>query len=157
MCLLLNYKTYSSTTSHSFSFPPLVRSKIPSKETVSLMFCCQGAIHGVETKRCAHICNAFEGAWRHLEFVFFHLSFFFFSLRNWLHKKASCEPSSLNEKHVAGIQNSGVFQHGPGRHLFLVCTAKSWSRERGCGGNGVGRREDGGEKETRRRRGGGGF
>ncbi|TMS10741.1 Protein naked cuticle-like protein 2 [Larimichthys crocea] len=60
-------------------------------------------------------------------------------------QKASCEPSSLNEKHVAGIQNSGVFQHGPGRHLFLVCTAKSWSRERGCGGNGVG--EGGGEEE----------
>ncbi|PWA33685.1 hypothetical protein CCH79_00007645, partial [Gambusia affinis] len=35
-------------------------------------------------------------------------------------QKASCEPSSLNEKHVAGIQNSGVFQHGPSRHLFLV-------------------------------------
>lgn len=64
---------------------------------------------------------------------FFHpshslaLSFFI-----WLHKKASCEPSSLNEKHVAGIQNSGVFQHSPGRHLFLVCTAKSWSSERGA-------------------------
>lgn len=57
---------------------------------------------------------------------------------------------------MAGIQNSGVFQHGPSRHLFLVCTAKSWSRERGCGGNGVG--EGGGEEEKRRRRsGGGGF
>ena len=103
-------------------------------------------------KRCVHICTAFEGTWRHLESLFFStslslsrsLSFFW----NWLHKKASCEPSSLNEKHVAGIQNSGVFQHGPGRHLFLVCTAKSWSRERGCGGNGVG--EGGGEEEKRR-------
>lgn len=103
----------------------------------------QGAMHdGEETKRCAHICTAFEGTWRHLESLFFSTSFFFW---NWLHKKASCEPSSLNEKHVAGIQNSGVFQHGPGRHLFLVCTAKSWSRERGCGGNGVG--EGGGEEE----------
>lgn len=25
---------------------------------------------------------------------------------------------------MAGIQNSGVFQHGLSRHLFLVCTAK---------------------------------
>lgn len=65
------------------------------------------------------------------EFVFFHLSFF--GGGNWLQKKAGCEPSSLNEKHVAGIQNSGVFQHGPGRHLFLVCTAGSWSSERGAG------------------------
>lgn len=69
------------------------------------------------------------------EFVFFpplsrSLSLFF---GNWLQKKAGCEPSSLNEKHVAGIQNSGVFQHGPGRHLFLVCTAESWSSERGAG------------------------
>lgn len=92
--------------------------------------------------------KALEGIWSSFFPPFF---FFFFSLGNWLHKKASCEPSSLNEKHVAGIQNSGVFQHGPGRHLFLVCTAKSWSRERGCGGNGVGRREDGGEKETRKK------
>lgn len=85
------------------------------------------------------------------EFVFFHLFFFlFFFFGNWLHKKASCEPSSLNEKHVAGIQNSGVFQRGPGRHLFLVCTAKSWSSERGCGGNGVG--EGGGEEEKKKRR-----
>lgn len=77
---------------------------------------------------------------------FFHLSLalslFFWG--NWLQKKAGCEPSSLNEKHVAGIQNSGVFQHGPGRHLFLVCTAESWSSERGAGverrwsGGGVG-------------------
>lgn len=64
-------------------------------------------------------------------FFLFSLFFFFFFFGNWLHKKASCEPSSLNEKHVAGIQNSGVFQHGPCRHLFLVCTAKSWSRGEG--------------------------
>lgn len=56
--------------------------------------------------------------------LFFFLSFSFSFKKNWLHKKASCEPSSLNEKHVAGIQNSGVFQHGLSRHLFLVCTAK---------------------------------
>lgn len=106
------------------------------------------------------VCSYMYCFWRDLkafrEFVFFHLFFLFFL--NWLHKKASCEPSSLNEKHVAGIQNSGVFQHGPGRHLFLVCTAKSWSRERGCGGNGVG--EGGGEEEKRRNRSGrfkGGF
>lgn len=94
-----------------------------------------GAIHRGDKK----VCSCMYCFWRDLkafgEFVFFHpFSLFFW---NWLHKKASCEPSSLNEKHVAGIQNSGVFQHGPGRHLFLVCTAKSWSRARGCGGKGV--------------------
>lgn len=76
--------------------------------------------------------KAHEGIWRVCFFPpLFLFSFFPFFLGNWLHKKASCEPSSLNEKHVAGIQNSGVFQRGPGRHLFLVCTAKSWSRGEG--------------------------
>lgn len=51
---------------------------------------------------------------------------------------------------MAGIQNSGVFQHGPGRHLFLVCTAKSWSRERGCGGTGEGGRRGKEEEEEER-------
>lgn len=52
---------------------------------------------------------------RHLK----SLGFFF-----WLHKKARHDPSSLNEKHVAGVQNSGVFQRGRCGHLFLVCTAE---------------------------------
>ena len=85
-----------------------------------------------------------EGIWR----VCFFQPLFFFG--NWLHKKASCEPSSLNEKHVAGIQNSGVFQHGPGRHLFLVCTAKILEQGEGLWWEGG---EGGGEEEKRRRRG----
>lgn len=41
----------------------------------------QGAMHdGEETKRCAHICTAFEGTWRHLESLFFSTSFFFFEI-----------------------------------------------------------------------------
>lgn len=41
----------------------------------------QGAMHdGEETKRCAHICTAFEGTWRHLESLFFSTSFFFLKL-----------------------------------------------------------------------------
>lgn len=89
--------------------------------------------HAERDGALAHLCipfKAHEGIWRVCFFppLFLFFSFFF---GNWLHKKASCEPSSLNEKHVAGIQNSGVFQRGPGRHLFLVCTAKSWSRGEG--------------------------
>lgn len=99
----------------------------------------------------ALLSKAHEGIWR---VCFFSTSFsFFFSFffGNWLHKKASCEPSSLNEKHVAGIQNSGVFQRSPGRHLFLVCTAKSWSRGEGLWWKWGRRGVEGEEVEEKRR------
>ena len=73
--------------------------------------------------------------------------------KNWLHKKVSSEPSAVNEKDGAGVQNGGVFRQGPGRHLFRVCREKSWSRERGSGGKGGGGREE--ERRKRRRVGGG--
>ena len=102
---------------------------------------------------CSYMCIQYVSCLKGLECI---AGNFFSPLhlkkKNWLHKKASCEPSSLNEKHVAGVQNSGVFQHGPGRHLFLVCRAKSWSRERGSGGKGGGGREE--ERRKRRRVGG---
>lgn len=88
------------------------------------------AVHGAVDRKVRSCKSCF---WRRLESLFFSTSLFFGDGGvgwNWLQKKAGCEPSSLNEKHVAGIQNSGVFQHGPDRHLFLVCTAESWSRER---------------------------
>lgn len=75
-----------------------------------------------------HMCRFWSNLKAFGGFVFiFHP--FFCSFFIWLHKKASCEPSSLNEKHVAGIQNSGVFQRGPSRHLFQVCSAKVLERE----------------------------
>lgn len=49
------------------------------KKSLSLMRQYQGAIRsGKETKRCAHICTAFEGTWRHLESLFFSTTSLFF-------------------------------------------------------------------------------
>lgn len=59
-----------------------------------------------KTKTCSNGIQGFEATW-----------VFLFTL-------AGREPSSLNEKHVAAVQNSRVFQRGPCRHLFLVCTAE---------------------------------
>lgn len=67
-----------------------------------------------KAQTCSYGMQVFEATFEEFGELFFF----------WLHKKASHDPSSLNEKHVAGVQNSGVFQRGRCGHLFLVCTGE---------------------------------